>query len=161
MQFKVPQNIDMEDKIVGSLTMIQFAYVLAGGLIDYILFQTISETSMALFLILAIPIGIIALGLAFLKIQDQPLSHFISAGISYLSNPKIRLWQRHGQMPSVFIDPPKPEKIAPITVKKDLEKSELDKLAYILDTQQPQAREKNNFGKITANFEKILKGQAK
>lgn len=151
----------MEDKIVGSLTMIQFAYVLAGSLIDYILYQTIGMTSLVLFLVLAIPIGLIALGLAFLKIQDQPLSHFISAGLNYLSNPKIRLWQRHGQAPSVFIDPPKPEKIAPVALKKDLEKSELDKLAYVLDTQQPKAQEKNNFGQITANFEKILKGQGK
>ena len=92
MQFQVPQNIDLEDKIVGPLTLIQFLYVLAGGLINYLLLIFIGMK--IIFWILAIPIGLFALALAFLKIQDQPLSSFVKAGLIYFSRPRMRYWQR-------------------------------------------------------------------
>lgn len=133
MQFQVPQGIDMEDKIVGPLTLIQFLYLLIGGVIDYLLF--LSFKGGFIFWILALPIAIVALALAFLKIQDQPLSYFAKAGFVYLSRPKIRLWQRQGFNPSVIkITPKKVEKVI-AAPKRRIEKSELEKLAYTLDTQ--------------------------
>ena len=36
MRYKVPQNIDMEDRIVGPLTMVQFVIVMIGGMIVYV-----------------------------------------------------------------------------------------------------------------------------
>jgi hypothetical protein len=132
MQFKVPQNIDLEDKIVGPLTLIQFVYVLGGGVIIYLLYLSLHMRF--LFWILAAPIGLIALALAFLKIQDQPLSHFLKAGLVYLSRPKKRLWQRTGLVKPVVFAVAKKEKAAPALSKRRIEKSELEKLAQTLDT---------------------------
>lgn len=156
MQFKVPQNIDLEDRIVGPLTLVQLIYVVVGGLIIYILFQSLTA-HIGIFLVLAIPIGAVTLGLAFLKIQDQPLSHFIRAGLYYLNHPKIRRWLRQGQIASIIHDAPvkTPQKTAPI--KKKIAKSDLEKLAYMLDTQPMARAEEKHFGQITAGFEKILK----
>ena len=56
MQFQVPQGIDMEDKIVGPLTLIQFLYLLVGGVIDYLLFLNLKGNF--IFWILALPITI-------------------------------------------------------------------------------------------------------
>jgi len=135
MQFKVPQNIDLEDKIVGPLTLIQFLYVISGGILIYLLYLSIGGTFF--FWVLSVPIATIALALAFLKIQDQPLSHFIKAGLMYLSRPKIRIWQRHGENYSAIKAAPKEKKGPTILPKKRIEKSELEKIAQILDTGSP------------------------
>ena len=135
MQFKVPQNIDLEDKIVGPLTLIQFLYLLAGGVIDYLLFLSLKGSY--IFWVLAVPVSILALALAFLKIQDQPLSYFIKAGLIYLQRPKKRLWLRQGlQMPIIKAGPQKQEKEEIIAPKRRIEKSELEKLAQMLDTRR-------------------------
>lgn len=132
MQFKVPQNIDLEDKIVGPLTLIQFLFVLGGGLVDYLLYLTIHGG--LIFWILAVPIAIIALAFAFVKIQDQPLTHFIKAGLVYLSKPKKRVWQRHGLVKPVVYAAPKKVQTQTAPTKRRVEKSELEQLAQRLDT---------------------------
>lgn len=90
MQYKVPQNIDKEDKILGPLSFVQFIYVLIGGglvLIAFTLFDT------PLFLITAVPITLLTLGFSLIKVQDQPFSRFFMAVITYLMQPKRRMWQ--------------------------------------------------------------------
>lgn len=157
MQFKVPQNIDLEDKIVGPLTLIQFVYVLVGGLICYIIFQ-LMPSQIGWVLLFDIPIALIFLALAFLKIQDQPLSHFLVAGLQYFNRPKTRFWIRQGQNSVIIYQAPvqveQKDKAIP---KKKIEKSDLEKLANVLDTQPLTQAEEQNFGKITQNFEKMIR----
>lgn len=160
MQFKVPQNIDMEDKLVGPLTLIQFLYVLGGGISIYVLFNLIF-TYKLLFFVLAIPIALVALGLAFLKIQEQPLSHFIKVGLQYLSKPKLRFWKKEEQLPEILKEPPKPKINTDIIQKRHIEKSDLDQLSYVLDTRPIQPEEEKYFGKITQGFEKIIQQENK
>ncbi len=136
MQFKVPQNIDLEDKIVGPMTLIQFLYVLGGGVICYLLFMTLGGTF--IFWVLAIPVAVVTISIAFLKIQDQPLTHFIKAGLLYLSRPKVRIWHRQGINFTALKEAPKSRKEAIILPKKKIEKSELEKLAQVLDTGMPK-----------------------
>ena len=155
MQFKVPQNIDMEDKIVGPLTLIQFLYLLGGGLLVYIIFQSLGSNT-ALFIILSFPIAIVSVGMAFVKIQDQPLSHFMKAGIYYFTHPKVRFWKKEGITKSILVNPPKSLQKEGFVPPKQVEKSDLEKLAHVLDTGPLQAPERKNFGKITNNFEKII-----
>jgi len=138
MQFKVPQNIDLEDKIVGPLTLIQFLYIISGGIIVYLLFLTLGSTFF--FWVLAIPVAAVAISLAFLKIQDQPLSHFIKAGLMYLSRPKVRIWQRHGVTTSAIKAAPVKKEGTTALPKKKIEKSELEKIAQVLDTGSPTPR---------------------
>lgn len=157
MQFRVPQNIDLEDKIVGPLTLIQFIYVLSGGLVDYILFQAIGGSHIGIFLVLAIPIILVALALAFLKIQDQPLLHFIQAGIIYLQRPKIRFWKREGYVQPVIFSPEKTNVQAQPVAAKKIERTDLERLAYVLDTRPQSTASEENFGNVTKSFEKLLK----
>ncbi|MBM2820292.1 MAG: hypothetical protein HW405_52 [Candidatus Berkelbacteria bacterium] len=137
MQYKVPQNIDLEDKIIGPLTMIQFLYLLIGGVIDYLLLTYLKGG--VVFWILAIPIAVIALSLTFIKIQDQPLSHFVKAGIAYLRSPKIRLWRRNGLAVEYIQAKEIKKKVIPPPPKRRIEKSELEKLSQMLDTQRVSA----------------------
>lgn len=132
MQFKVPQNIDMEDKIVGPLTLLQFVYLMSGGLIIYIALNTLRNNW---FWLIAIPVGLLSLSLAFLKIQDQPFSHFLVSAVLFFVRPKNRVWHKE-----LILEQPhmlkknikKEEKKAP--PKEGIKKTELEKLSFILDT---------------------------
>lgn len=160
IQFQIPQNIDMEDKIVGPLTLTQFLYLLGGGLLIYVLFQSLGKGYFAVFILLSIPIALTALGLAFLKIQEQSLSHFIVAGIQYLTNPKVRIWHRRTNFQPILTAPVKEEKID-IAPTKHVDKSALDQLAYKLDTQPLDKKEEKKLGSVANVFEKLLKEQPK
>jgi hypothetical protein len=133
VQFKVPQNIDMADRIVGPLTLVQFLYVLVGGIIDYALFSTLGPTNPSLFLIIAVPVALFALALAFLKIQDQTIPKFVLSFFVYLVRPKVRMWQKEGLEAEIVITPKKVEKKEEVT-GKIIKKSEIDTLTQILDT---------------------------
>lgn len=162
MQFQVPQNIDLEDKIVGPLTLIQFLYVLGGSLVDYFLFQAIGKNYFSIFMIIGVPIALLTVALAFLKIQDQPLSHFFITSIVYFTKPKKRLWDRQTNFSPILTAPPVVEQVENVAIPKHhLEKSELEQLAYDLDTNKPTEAEakKKRFGAVTAAFEQILKEQ--
>lgn len=134
MQFKVPQNIDMADKIIGSLTMTQFLYVLVGGMTDYILLQSVFPTQPVLFFILAVPIALLTFMLAFIKINDMPFPKFIQAALLYMASPKQRVWGKSVDLSSpVRIEAPKKVE-KPRVIKGHIEKSEIEKMASVLDT---------------------------
>ncbi len=133
MQFKVPQNIDMADRIVGPLTLVQFLYVLVGGIVIYFLFSTIGPVQPTLFLGLSVPIGLFFLALAFLKVQDQPFPKFVSAFFIYLFRPKARIWYKEGFDPQLIITSMQPDKKKAVE-HKTIKKSQLDRLVQVLDT---------------------------
>jgi hypothetical protein len=91
MQFIVPQFIDLEDKLIGPLTLKQFLYLLAGGGVIFILW---SFFTLGLFIILAIPIGIFSILLAFYKVNGRPFISLVKAGIVYFTKPRLYLWRR-------------------------------------------------------------------
>lgn len=85
MKFQVPQFIETEEKIVGPFTLKQFAFIAVGGVILFLLFFVVPPT---IFLFFAIPLGLIFLGLALLKIDDLPIYLYLYYFLNYLVNPK-------------------------------------------------------------------------
>lgn len=137
MQYKVPQNIDMQDKIIGPLTLTQFLYLMAGGMIVYIAYETLGPGFA--FFIIALPISLFALAMAFLKVQDQPFTVFLISLLFYFFRPKTRVWHKLSEKEKFKEETTSVQKKL---VKKDedkpakhVEKSELEKLAALLDTQ--------------------------
>jgi len=133
MQFKVPQNIDMEDKIIGPLTMKQFVYLIVGGMITY---ATIKTYNVWLIVVVGLPIGLFALCLAFIKIQDQSFSKFLFSLALFQTRSKKRLWSKTWEIENA----PK-QVVQKLIVKEEIkelpkhvERSELEKLSYVLDT---------------------------
>ena len=140
MQYKVPQNIDLEDKIVGPFTMVQFVYLLVGSALVYVLLTalTINYFSIAL----VSPIALLTIALTFVKVQDQPFSKFLLNIVRFLTRPRRRLWDREGDPPTLIITKSKSSTFKPIKRSK-VTKSELDRLASGLDTKgnQPNLKE--------------------
>ncbi|HEY4483527.1 MAG TPA: PrgI family protein [Candidatus Paceibacterota bacterium] len=97
MVFKVPQFIEVEDKIFGPLTFKQFVY-LVGGAGAAFLFWTFLPHFIAIF-----PIAFfagLALALAFYKVNNRPFVILLEAYVSYYLNGKLYLW-RKDQKPKV------------------------------------------------------------
>lgn len=141
MQFKVPQNIDMQDKIIGPLTLSQFFYLLFGGLIIYILFNKLALNGLGfIFIVLAVPIGFFSFAMAFFKVQDRPFPSFFMAFIKYFQLPRARVWQ-HYQTPVAKPSAPKIDKSKTAVTKKAFDSVQVNELSQLLDT--PLPREEN------------------
>ncbi len=138
MQFKVPQNIDLQDKIIGPLTLSQFFYLLFGGLIIYILFNRLLINGYSLlFFVLAFPIGVFSIAMAFFKVQDRPFPTFFMAFIKYLRQPRARVWQ-HYRAPAAPTAAPSKSPKTEVT-KKEFDTVRVNELATMMDS--PQVRE--------------------
>ena len=153
MQFKVPQNIDMADKIFGPLTMVQFIYVLVGGMTDYILLQTVFPVVPAVFFALAFPISAFALALAFLKINDIPFPKFVQAFILFLMVPKRRVWHKSIELSSPTVSHTKAAG-KPKQIKHKIEKTEIEKIASVLDTAGWSAVRDEQLKEFVQDFDK-------
>ena len=94
MLFNVPQYIDVEDKVVGPLTVKQLLWMIAAGMLTLILWAVLPK---ALFFILAIPEILLFLALAFYRPYGQPLIGMIFSGVMFLFGPKVYVWKRTPQ----------------------------------------------------------------
>jgi len=94
MQFKVPQFVEIEDKIVGPLTIKQFLFLGGGGALLFVLWLFLT---LGAFIVLAIPIGGITAALAFYKPNGQPFIALIGSMIRYLSKPRLYLWRKKNE----------------------------------------------------------------
>ncbi len=112
MHAQVPQYLDIEDKIIGPLTIKQFLYLLVGGGIIFLLY-TIFKFSV--FIIISLPIAFFFLLLAFYKIGNQKFPKFVSKVLGFISKPNIYTWKK--LPPAQTEEEPMPktiEKIGPL-----------------------------------------------
>ena len=107
MQFQVPQNITMEDRIVGPLTLIQFSIVVVGGGIAFMMFTQTSWPSWLSYG-LTVFFALLTILLALGKFNDQPMYRFFRYIIAFIITPKVRVWHKGG--PEVALVRPTPVK---------------------------------------------------
>ena len=91
MQYPIPQNVDIEDKLIGPLTLKQFLYLLGGGILEFIWF---SMFDMELFVLISIPTVGLAAAFAFVKIYDKPFIEFIQIMARFTVASRRRVWKR-------------------------------------------------------------------
>jgi hypothetical protein len=90
MQYQVPQFIDVEDKLVGPLTLKQFLYVAGAAGFCIIFFSYLPFIFAAL---LSIPVVGFAVALAFYKVNGKPFIEILEASFNYLLSKKLMLWK--------------------------------------------------------------------
>jgi len=91
MQFKVPQFLDIEDKIFGPFTFSEFIYLAGGAGICFFLYKLLG------LLLGALPILLVAgfvLALTFYKPNKKPFVEMIESFVLYISQDKLYIWQR-------------------------------------------------------------------
>lgn len=91
MRFEVPQFIEIEDKIFGPLTWRQFLYLGGGVGAAVVMFLRLP---FILFVVLGVPLAVLAGALAFYPVNSRPFSYFLEAVLSYLSGQRLYLWRK-------------------------------------------------------------------
>lgn len=93
MQASVPQFIDVEDRLVGPLTLKQLGYYFGAGLLAFICWLFFD---FSLFLFMTIVIFLAATVFAFFKINDRPFIYFVLAILGFYARSPLRVWNRRG-----------------------------------------------------------------
>lgn len=91
MQFSLPQFVDVEDKILGPLTLKQFFFVVAVGLLLAVAWY---KLKLGFFLIIGAPVVIFVLAILFLKINGRPFSSFIISWFNFWTKPRTYVWKK-------------------------------------------------------------------
>lgn len=132
--YKLIQDIEAEDHILGPLTLRQFIYGLVAAFFYYICFILISK-HVPILLILFLPIAIFLTFFAFPFKRDQPTEVWALAKLRFFLKPRRRVWSQSGIKDLVTITAPKKEEHHET---KGLSESEvqnrLKSLALMIDT---------------------------
>ncbi|MBW6432080.1 PrgI family protein [Patescibacteria group bacterium] len=147
-QYKVPQNIDIEDKVVGPLTIRQFLIILVTAGIILILNLFLSFLG-PIFYMIAFLIGTLGIGLAFFKYGDQNAELFIISAFKTFTNPRKRVWQKEEPRQASSAKPQedntKKEEEEYVSTRANVSeaRSHLEKLAEVVDSGGYSALQKN------------------
>ncbi|MEK7452787.1 MAG: PrgI family protein [Patescibacteria group bacterium] len=90
-QFQVPQFIDIEDKILGFVTMRQFFTMLIPLTVAIVLYFILD---FFLMIIISVPTTIISAIFAFYRPNGMKFSKFIRSFLSYTFKPRLYVWKR-------------------------------------------------------------------
>jgi hypothetical protein len=129
MRFEVPQFIEMEDKIFGPLSFKEFAYLIGGGGLCYIIYRFL-PTFPALLIML--PVGGFAVALAFYRPNNKPFIEMVEAAIYWFFNGKLYVWKKRDEVVVKMIRPKNNEPL--LNIPKTSAGS-LTSLSFTLDTQ--------------------------
>ncbi len=147
MRFQVPQFIEIEDKIFGSLTFKQFIY-LAGGVGLCVITFTFLPKFLAF--IVSAPIIVFSLALAFYKMNGKPFIQLVEAFLHYSFGGKLYIWKKEEKKAVAREQEEKP--IEQVYVPK-LSDSKLKELTWSLDIQE-------NENPVTPNTDESSTNQA-
>ncbi len=130
MQFKVPQFIDIEDKVFGPLTFKQFGYLAGGAGFAYLAFKFLP---IYISIVLASAFAGLALALAFFKYNDKPFIHLLESLVRFYIRSRLYLW--HKQVPAQSARTVPEGKVS--TSRATLTESKLKTLSWSLDVINP------------------------
>ena len=139
MQFRVPQFIEVEDKLFGPLTFRQFLYLLGCSAIAFIIYSFIPIKFIGI--ILALPVFAFGLALAFVQINNRPFLFVLEAAFNYYIKDRLYIWKKVPKKGVV-----KKEEVAdelPSTFVPRLSESKLKELSWGLDVYDSNTNSQN------------------
>lgn len=135
MQYRVPQFIEYETKLVGPLTVKQAIYLLIPSGVAFLIYLAIGKTNYPLFLVSAIFLIGGGAALAFVKIQGHSLPTLLANFFKHTVRPQRYLWQK-GEKAVLTFElrkyEPKKEEESPLQIP---ESSRLRKARVKVETQ--------------------------
>ena len=91
MRYKVPQDVQQADKIVGPLTAVQLVEAVIGGGVAYFFFKNIGGGAGV---VAAAIIGGRTVLLVFVRVNEMSFPKFLVAMALYMFRPRIRTWKK-------------------------------------------------------------------
>ena len=134
MRFKVPQFIDVEDKIIGPFTFKQFIYVAGGVGVCAIAFRFLPKFIAA---IISLPVLAFAVALAFYRPNSKPFIDQVEAFFNYMLSSRLYVWKKEEKAPVARLAGEE-RPMTQIYVPK-LSESKLKELSSALDVLEPKA----------------------
>lgn len=129
MQYKVPQNVQREDTIIGPITFRQLIILFAGGGLTYVIYTILARNFYIEIWLGPVIIGSsLTLAFAFLKINEREFHIYILNLLLYTLTPKKRIWSKSSgdtfisPFSKIYVKKPKEEIEEPKKNPKDLEK---------------------------------------
>jgi len=93
MQFKVPQNVQMEDKIVGPLTLKQMIILGAGGGVAYVVYIALARSYYwEVWIAPVVVVMVITCLFAFGRFYNLSFTKFVLLFLEHLLIPRQRIW---------------------------------------------------------------------
>ena len=106
--------IEIENKLIGPLTLKQFLYLLGGAAVGFFSYLFLAFW---LWLILFAPVAVLALAFAFYKPNGLRFERVFLSAVNWFLNPRYYFWQKEEKMREVDLDflegEKKPAKVAP------------------------------------------------
>ncbi|MBI3626961.1 PrgI family protein [Candidatus Uhrbacteria bacterium] len=133
-QFTVPQFIDVEDRIIGPISVRQFVILLIASFFVFLAYRLLRFDY---FLVSAILLFFGAGVLAFFKVNGQPFHYFVLNLVQTKARPGIRIWLKaftNAELKLLVLKKPEARVPAEYTLKNSLEGSGLSELSLIVDT---------------------------
>lgn len=134
LQYNIPQFVDSEDKVVGPVTIRQFAYLAIGVVV--IGFLWVFKPNIPVFLVFSVPIALVCFALAFVKINGQTFMTFITNVLIYILKPSLFMWSRDinpGNASVIKVTVQK-RSIRPKKNSNEYNQSRVDEIAWTLDS---------------------------
>ncbi|HWZ65868.1 MAG TPA: PrgI family protein [Patescibacteria group bacterium] len=131
--YKVPQDVEAEDKLLGPFSFRQFIYLgISGGSIAIsFLIYNVAPALIILFLPIIALFGILALPLR----KDQPMEMYLLAVARFYLKPKRRIWSPDGVTSYVIITaPPATDEVIGKGFDQASAEERLEYLSKIMDT---------------------------
>jgi hypothetical protein len=148
--YKVPQDVEAEDRLLGPFTFRQFIYLLIAaiaGALAAALFQIFP-----LLAILPLPVIIFFLILALPLKKDQPMETYLAAIVSFYMKPNKRFWRPGQGETTIQITAPKiVEKSRTRDISEEEASHRLSFLSNLVDSEGYAIRGNHN-GNFTENF---------
>lgn len=132
--YKVPQDVEADDKLIGFLSMRQFIYVVIAVLLGFVAFQAARLINPLLIIPFA-PFIFVFLVLGLYQRKDQNVETYLIAMLTFYFKPHKRKWDQDGVLENVKITAPKKEvRQYSDNLTKDEVKSNLSRLSQLMDT---------------------------
>ena len=148
--YKIPQDVEAEDRLLGPFTFRQFVYLLIAaiaGALAAALFQIFP-----LLAILPLPVVIFFLILALPLKKDQPMETYLAAIVSFYMKPNKRFWRPGQGETTIQITAPKiVEKSRTRDISEEEASHRLSFLSNLVDSEGYAIRGNHN-GNFTENF---------
>lgn len=133
LRFKVPQNIDMQDRILGPLTMVQFVYAVVGFGFCYIIYNAIPKPFS---IVLILPIVIFVICLDFIKVNERPFLDFLISMIAFITAPKQRVWHQGDDSDLSIEIYQNKSTTEPVIHHKEISRAQIEDVARKIDQSQ-------------------------
>jgi len=133
-QFVVPQFIDVEDKVMGPLSVRQFITLLVGAGLVFLLFKLLDLIS---FVFAAILVMVLLFVFAFVKINGRPFHYFLLSLFQTFRRPALKLWKKDTERYQFRSQLPQVKKKGSTYVPKEkgpLSSSRLTQISLVVDT---------------------------